>query len=345
MMEKNTYYNCDLCSNAIYDFPWESLKGKKVLITGGSGLIGSFMVDVFMKRNIDYDNNIDVCVLARNEDKIKKKFGDYLDNKNFSYIIHDITKPLYNLDYDYIIHAASNTHPVSYANDPIGTITTNVLGTYNLLSNCSDRLKKFILLSSVEIYGQNKNDVSKFDENYCGYIDCNTLRAGYPESKRLSEALCQAYIKDKNYDICIARLARVYGPTDDSDSKASAQFIRNAINGENIVLKSKGDQIYSYIYYADAINGLLYVLFYGKSGEAYNVANDDDGISLLNFANTVANCSNLKVIQDLPNETELKGFSVVTKATMDVSKLKQLGWHQQNSIDEGIAKTIKILKK
>jgi len=335
----------DLLINSDFNFPWESLNGKKILITGGSGLIGEFLVDVLMQRNMLHGDNIKVCVLARNEEKIKNKFGEYLSNPNFSYLIHDISYPLLNNDYDYIIHAASNTHPVSYANDPIGTITTNIIGTYNLLKNCKNDLKKFILLSSVEIYGQNRGDVDKFDENYCGYIDCNTLRAGYPESKRLSEALCQAYIKQKGFDITIARLARVYGPTDKSDSKASAQFIRNGINSEDIVLKSKGDQVFSYIYYADAINGLLHVLFYGKSGEAYNISNDDNGISLFDFATTVANCAGTKVIRDIPNETEQKGFSVVTKAIMDVEKLKQLGWKQQNSMENGISKTIKKLKK
>lgn len=335
----------DLNINVEFSFPWEKLKDNSILITGGSGLIGSFLVDVIMERNIRHNNNIDICVLARNEEKIKNKFSKYLENPNFSYLVHDISKPLNNLNFDYIIHAASNTHPVSYSKDPIGTITTNVFGTYNLLNNCTSKLKKFILLSSVEIYGQNKGDVDSFKEDYCGYIDCNSLRAGYPESKRLSEALCQAFIKEKGYNITIARLSRVYGPTDITDSKASAQFIRNGVNDENIVLKSKGDQIYSYIYYADAVNGLLHTLFYGKSGEAYNISNEDNGISLYDFATIVADCSDTQVIHDVPDETEKKGFSVVTKATMDVTKIKELGWSQNNTMVEGISKTIRILKR
>lgn len=335
----------DLTDNTEFSFPWEKLRDNKILITGGSGLIGSFLVDVIMQRNIRYNNNINVCVLARNEEKLKHKFSKYFENPNFSYLIHDISKPISNLDFDYIIHAASNTHPVSYSSDPVGTITTNVFGTYNLLSNCTSRLKKFILLSSVEIYGQNKGDVDDFKEDYCGYIDCNTLRAGYPESKRLSEALCQAFIKEKGYNITIARLSRVYGPTDIDDSKASAQFIRNGVNNENIILKSKGDQVYSYIYYADAVNGLLHILFYGKTGEAYNIANEDNGISLLDFASIVAKYSNTQVIYDIPNEIEQKGFSVVTKATMNIDKLKELGWCQNNTMEDGISKTIRILKR
>ena len=118
--------------------------------------------------------------------------------------------------------------------------------------------------SSNEIYGENRGDVEKFGEEYCGYIDCNTMRAGYPESKRCGEALCQAYIKQKGMDIVIPRLTRSYGPTMlMSDTKAISQFIRKAIAGEDIVLKSEGTQYYSYTYMADAVCGLLYVLLLG----------------------------------------------------------------------------------
>lgn len=95
-----------------------------------------------------------------------------------------------------------------------------------------------------------------FDEDYCGFINCNTLRAGYPESKRCGEALCQAYIRQKGLDIVIPRLTRSYGPTMlMSDSKAVSQFIKKGLAGEDIVLKSKGNQYYSYTYVADAVSG------------------------------------------------------------------------------------------
>jgi nucleoside-diphosphate-sugar epimerase len=201
-----------------------------------------------------------------------------------------------------------------------------------------------LFLSTVEIYGENRGDVEIFKEEYCGYLDCNTLRAGYPEGKRAAESLCQAYIKEKNIDIVIARCCRVYGPTmGDDDSKVIAQFIRNAVNGENIVLKSKGDQQYSYCYVADVCLALLVLLLNGKNGEAYNVSNSDD-ISLLEIANILSNYTDKEIVFDAPSSLESAGYSKATKALMDNTKLGELGWEAKYSVKEGIIRTAEILR-
>ena len=207
------------------------------------------------------------------------------------------------------------------------------------------KVKRFLLASSVDVYGENRRDTEKFKEDYCGYIDCNTLRAGYNESKRCCESLCQAYIKQKNADAVIVRIAHVYGPTMlMSDSKASSQFIKNALNNENIVLKSKGTQLISYIYVADVVTGIIKILIDGKCGEAYNLADENSEIRIKDLAEKIANITKTKVVYELPSELEKEGYNKATISTLDTSKICSLGWKPEFNIDKGIESTIKILK-
>ncbi|WP_125144189.1 NAD-dependent epimerase/dehydratase family protein [Clostridium transplantifaecale] len=327
------------------DLPWEKLKGKTVLVSGASGLIGSFLVRVLLEKN----EQIKVVALGRNMVTAKNVFFEYWDSKYFTFISHDINQPLTEdiPSVDYLIHAASNTHPVAYAMDPIGTITTNVIGTYNLLEHARKNAEcRFLFASSVEVYGENKGDIEYFDESYCGYIDCNTLRAGYPESKRTGEALCQAYIDCYNMNIVTARLSRTYGPTMlRSDTKAISQFIKNGAKGEEIILKSEGSQLYSYNYVADSVSGLLTVLLCGECGEAYNIADKKSDITLRDLAQLIADYVGTKIVFEIPNKTEQAGYSKATKALLDSSKLRKLGWEAHWSIEEGIKETLDYLMK
>ena len=145
-------------------------------------------------------------------------------------------------------------------------------------------------------------------------------------------------------DVVIARLTRSFGPTLQlTDTKALTQFLKNGLNHENIVLKSAGTQYYSYTYAADAVTGLLTVLLKGESGEAYNVADQSCDIQLRDLAKMIADIAGTEVIFDLPNETEAAGFSKATKARLDGSKLKELGWTPGYSLPEALRKTLSIL--
>jgi nucleoside-diphosphate-sugar epimerase len=246
---------------------------------------------------------------------------------------------------DFVLHLASNTHPVQYATDPIGTITTNVIGLQRMLDFATDRgAERFLFASSNEVYGENRGDVELFDEQYCGYIDCNTMRAGYPESKRCGEALCQAYKAQKGLDVVIPRLTRSYGPTMRmDDTKAISQFLRKGLAGEDIVLKSAGTQFYSYTYVADAVSGLLWILLKGKNGEAYNIANERSDITLKDLAALIAAQAGKQVVFELPDGVEAAGYSRATKARLDGRKLRELGWESRYDISMGIERTMKIL--
>lgn len=349
---KNIFKNPDLEKDvsdvAMLNLPWNLLKNKTVLISGATGLIGSFLIDVLLKRNFEYSMNCQIYALGRNWDKAQKRFGNLIDGKNLIFIPCDIDKTLKGINIpqvDFVLHLASNTHPVAYATDPIGTITTNVIGTKNMLDYCvTNSVMRFAFASSVEIYGENRGDVDKFAEDYCGYIDCNSLRAGYPESKRCGEALCNAYIQQAGLNIVIPRFSRTYGPTMLlNDSKAISQFIIRAIHGNDIVLKSAGTQHYSFSYVADAVSGLLTILLKGKCGEAYNISADSSDIYLKDLAALIAENCGKSVIFAQPDSVEKIGYSKATKACLDSSKLQSLGWHAQYSISEGIQRTIRIL--
>ncbi len=346
---ENKLYKEDVKMVADCNIPWEKLKNKSILISGATGLIGSFLVDVLMYKNANNSLNCKVYALGRNEEKARSRFGIYWGKHLFKFISHDINCPLICEkagQVAYVLHLASNTHPIAYAKDPIGTITTNIFGLKNMLDfSVEHKSERFAFASSNEIYGENYGDMEKFDENYCGYINCNTMRAGYPESKRCGEALCQAYMSQKSLDIVIPRFTRSYGPTLlKTDTKAMSQFLHKAVNGEDIVLKSTGTQYYSYTYVADAVSGLLAVLLCGKRGEAYNIADEASDILLKDLAATIASCVGRKVVFEIPDAIESAGYSKATKARLDGKKLKSIGWTPHYDIKEGIQRTICILK-
>lgn len=346
---QNGLYLNDIKNIDNLDIHWNKLAGKSILISGARGMIGSCLIDVIMRKNMTEGLDCKIYALGRNVEAAKIRFAYCYDMPEFAFISGDISKPLEQDlgKVDFVLHLASNTHPALYSGDPIGTITTNILGQLNLLEYAVKHgTQRFLFASSVEIYGENRGDVEKFDENYLGYIDSNSLRAGYPESKRCGEALCQAYKRKYELDIVIPRFSRVYGPSMlMNDTKALSQFILRAAAGENIILKSTGNQFYSYAYVADAVSGLITVLLRGKNGEAYNVSDEKSDVTLKELAEICANIAGTEVEFNIPDANESVGYSHATVARLDNRKLKALGWSAQTDIKSGLLKTIKILRE
>lgn len=346
----NRLYLEDVQSVTELDLPWERLQDKSLMLSGATGLLGSFLTDVIMMKNNLCSLNCHIYALGRNEEKAKSRFAPFFDNSLFSFIRYDVKEKFVQNELgtvNYVLHLASNTHPMQYSTDPIGTITTNINGLQNMLDFAkAHRAERFAFASSNEIYGENRGDAELFDEAYCGYIDCNTIRAGYPESKRCGEALCQAYRAQKGLDVVVPRFTRSYGPTMlMSDTKAISQFIKKGLANEDIILKSTGTQYYSYTYMADAVSGLLTIILKGEDGEAYNIADIKSDIMLKDLAAIIAEIKRKKVVFQMPDSIEAAGYSKATKARLDGNKLKQLGWNSKYDIQSGIERTMSILSE
>ena len=323
----------DLKNIANLPYDWERLNDKTIMISGGTGFIGNFICDVIRYRNTHYGSKIHIVSLSRHGGK---------SDDTIERVAADITKPIkYDGHIDYILHLASNTHPAQYATDPVGTITTNIIGCNNLLKLAVEKkIDRFLLASSNEIYGQGPEH--PMDESYDGYIDFNTARAGYNESKRTCEALCQSYKLQYGVDCVIARFTRTIGADHKKDTKAISQFMEKAVNGENIVLKSKGNQRYSFCYVADTASGAIKVLLDGVSGEAYNISDDDEGLTLSEYAELIASLAGKKVVYQIEQNDSV---SKAVYALMDTKKIKKLGWKPLYNVSDGLRKTYEIYKK
>lgn len=347
MFSSHHLYIEDVEFTAGLNLDWDKLKDSSILISGASGLIGTFIVDVIMHKNINEGLNCKIYALGRNAGKAQERFSSYMNDEHFTFTPQDINSPLkdFHGTADYVLHLASNTHPADYAADPVGTILTNIVGLNNLLSFSTEHnTRRFLFTSTVEVYGENRGDTEYFSEDYCGKIDIASARAGYPEAKRCGETLCQSYIKQYGLDVVIPRLPRTYGPTmQKTDSKAVAQFIHKAAAGEDIVLKSAGNQFYSYGYVSDVVGGVFTVLFSGKTGEAYNIADEGSDIALKDLAKIAADYAEKDVVFELPDAHEKAGYSSATKAVLDSRKLKALGWTARYDIKAGITRTLEIM--
>lgn len=340
--KQHPYYQEDL-SNILSISGIEQIRGKRFLITGASGLIGLCLIDALMRYNTQ-GADISIYAVGRSKEKAALRLGEYFLDSHFHFVEQDVRLPLpQSLNVDYIIPLASNTHPLAYSKYPIETIEINVKGSEYALQKAMECGATVLYPSTVEIYGHARNN-DVFTEDYTGSLNLSTSRSCYTESKRVSEALCQSYLAEKAVEVKIVRLSRVFGPTMlMDDTKASSQFIKKALLGEDVVLKSNGEQFFSYTYVADAVAAMLYVLIHGEAGVAYNISNKDCCIHLKEFAEICAEFCGKRVIFEIPDEEEKKGYSVALQAVMDNHRINSIGWQESYRIDDAIKRTINCL--
>lgn len=335
-------YQDDISKAAELSLPWKKLSGKNILVTGATGMIGSTLIDVLMSRK---EQDYHVYASGRNESKVNAAFAKYLNSPYFHFCKYDVREPLQSdVKFHYMIAGAGVASPQLYSTDPVSVIKSNLWGVDNLLSyGVKNGLEKFLYISSGEVYGEGDGRI--FTEDYSGYVDCASLRACYPSAKRTSESLCVAYSHQYGIDVSIARPCHIYGPHfNDSDKRVYAQFIRNALRNENIVLKSTGEQYRSWCYVVDCATAIITILLKGANSEAYNIADEQSNVTIKELAEMVAEIGKTKVVFDLPDNDEKAGFNVVTKSLFSTKKLCDLGWTCEGSMKEKIETTINVLR-
>lgn len=331
-------YLDDITAVARLDLPWEKLNGCNILITGATGFIGSCLVEILMSRP---SKSYNVYASGRNETRAKERFQEFADDPAFHFFYYDVMEPLKSVvDFHYVIHAASNASPKFFASKPVEVMKSNFWGVSNLIDyGIAHNLRRFLFVSTGEVYGEGDGRV--FSEDYSGFVNTMSPRSCYPTSKRAAETLCVSYGYEYGIETVIARPCHTYGPHfTTSDNRVYAQFIRNVLAGENIVMKSSGSQFRSWCYVVDCASALLYILLKGENAQAYNIADEKSNISIKQLAELIAQIGGQKVVIDLPTDAEKAGFNVVSKSVFSTEKIRALGWNVIDNLKNNLTNTI-----
>ena len=341
--------NEDICEIIEYckpDLLCKQLRDKTILITGASGMIGSYFVYLFLKLNEMYNTNIKIKALVKN----KEKFDSRIESSNLELIVQDVTEKI-NIEgnVDYIIHAASPASPKIMKEHPVETNFANTIGTANTLKLALEKnANGFLFISSREIYGEPSEGQEEFTEDGpLGQVNPLIPRNGYAEGKKAAENMCVSFKEQYGLNTKIVRLAHTYGPgMSIYDGRVQADFLNNVLNNENIVLKSDGSSIRTYTYIADAIKAMILVLL--KSDDiVYNIADENSKVSIKQLAEILLNIKKekkLKLIFDIAKE-ENKGCSTFKNGILSTRKIrKELGWNPKYGIQEGFERTIEHLE-
>lgn len=327
---------------------WDMLKGKSVLVTGATGLIGSQIVLALDRYNQLHEGRIKIYALARNEEKAARVLAGCSEYVRI--ILGDIKMPIdITEEIDYIIHGASMTSSKEFVDYPVETILTGMEGTDNVLRFAdSKKVKGMVYLSSLEVYGVTDPEKKSIKENEYGYIEQMVPRSSYSEGKRMAECLCISYGHEYGVPVKIVRLSQTFGPgVSYSDNRVFAQFARCAIENQDIVLKTKGETYRNYCYIRDAVTGILCVLLKGNSNEAYNIANKDTGISICDMAHMIADDiadKKINVVFDIADDIAKLGYGPTIKISLDTDKIEQLGWKAEVGLKDAFERMIQSMR-
>ena len=323
--------------------PWRELDGKSILVTGATGMLGSYVTWLLLYLHEHAGVNVSVTALCRNHQRAEQYFGSYAGRSYFRLLMQDVCEPIiYEGKVDYIFHLAGNSSPYYINSDSVGIMKCNLLGTMNVLDVARDSgVAKVIFASTREVYGKNEK-AELLDEQAFGTLDPLDDRSCYPESKRAAETLLRSYYLQYGVSFNTVRIAHAYGPVMilENDGRVMADLMGDVAAGRDIVLKSSGEAVRAFLYITDAVVGMFTVLFYGETAKAYNLANETEPVRIVDLAQLLASSRKDKNIQMVVSEGEQKGYCAYRRTALDTSAIEQLGWKPLVPLKEGIERVL-----
>ena len=330
---------------------WEQFRESTVLITGPNGMLASYVMYMLIYLNEEKGMDISIIAMARSEERFTDRFGEYGGGDYITLITDSLLEPVcIDGKIDYIIHAASLASPQYYEVCPVDVLSPNVIGTYHLLNLAVKKnIKGFLLFSTGDVYGV-VNDTDYVTEQDLGITDPLDIHSCYSESKRMAETLCKSFMHQYGVPVKILRIWHTYAPTMDvsKDPRVFASFMKNILYGQDIEIKSDGSGKRTFCYIADAVAGLFIVFTRGEWGEAYNICNTDQFVTIRDLAVTLAALrqdADIRVTwKRRPADEHYTENTAIGQIAPSNEKLKKLGWDARYDIVTGFGRVLSHLK-
>lgn len=311
---------------------WEKLREKTVLVTGASGRLGIYIAQALAEANDRWVLGAEILLLARSQKKLEDAYGSLLQRPDVHVLLQDVTAPIETAyDVDFIFHTAGLASPEDFTHRPIETLWGHVQGTKNVLDLAVEKSTiRVLYVSTVEIYGTWDSEAG-IRESDMGPMSCTNYRACYPEAKRLCETMLACYKQEHGLNYVGVRMSHTLGPGISlEDGRAFAEFLRNVLRGEDIVLQSDGSAVRTYTYTADAVGAMFLAMLDGDE-EYYNIAAVSNQISIRDLANLIASMSktgqtHVRYADSAKGQLAYLPFKL---GILDCSRMEALGWSPQ----------------
>lgn len=320
-----------------------ALAGKKILVTGSTGLMGLYILAAVKHLSDKYGLGIRLYGSSRNVSAASQHFLKWMDGAGLDVVKFGEEHTC--APYDYIFHTASSTNPADLATRPLDVIQTNVHYTSDLLKLLTAKTGSFIFFSTREIYGKKVDPEKTFvGETDYGVLDPLDIRSAYPESKRLAENMVASFSMQSGNPYRIFRISHTYGPGIKlNDGRVLSDIIGAMVADAGIHLKSDGSHKISPTYVADVIAGVLTGLIRGENG-CYNVSNHREIYSVLDIAKTAAsNNAAIEVTHQASKHVSPLYLKHDTGILLS-EKIQALGWDFKVSLSEGLRRVYEHYK-